>query len=176
VKIKSHLENATRIEGNWMTKFWGKEPADVCIEVLYMWLSNLWWARVVFELVNWNALKWDELYLLGNSSKKAGNHWIVKVHLSLSMRWKSIGVLEVPLHSFLTSALNLDDWSTPCPCRFNSCKQSRIPLYKTLGGTQSRSGCFREEAISHPCQDLSFGSSSPQRRHYIDCALFAVTK
>ena len=154
------------------TKFWGKELGTFVLKS--MWLSDLWCAPVTFEPINWSALKWDELYLLGKSSNKTGNHWIVKAHLSLSMRWKSIGGLEVHLHLFLTSALNLDDWSTPRPCRFNPCKQSRIPLYRRLSGPQSRSGCFREEKISHTCQDLNLGSSSPKRLHYTDCALLAI--
>jgi len=35
-------------------------------------------------------------------------------------------------------------WSTPCPGRFTSAKETRYPFYKTLGGTQGRSGRVRE--------------------------------
>jgi hypothetical protein len=94
----------------------------------------------------------------------------VPLHALKEYRW-----IRGTLHSFLTSALNVDDWSTPRTCHFNPCKQSRIPLYRRLGEPHIGSGCFRGEKISHPCQDLSLGSSSRHLRHYTDCALFAIT-
>ena len=47
-----------------------------------------------------------------------------------------------------TSALDVDGWSTPRPGRFTPGKETRYPLYRRLGGHQSRSGRVRK--ISPP--------------------------
>jgi hypothetical protein len=44
----------------------------------------------------------------------------------------------------LTSAQNEGGWSTSRPGRFTSGKETRYPLYMTLGGPQSRSGPVRK--------------------------------
>ena len=48
----------------------------------------------------------------------------------------------------LTSALDGDGWLTPHPGRFNPREETQCPLYRRLGGPQSRSG--RARGISPP--------------------------
>jgi len=53
--------------------------------------------------------------------------------------------VEVLLHSFLTSALEGGEWSTPHTGKFIPGKDPRYPLNRTLGGPQSLSGRYGKE-------------------------------
>jgi len=61
---------------------------------------------------------------------------------------KTCGRVEVQLHAFLTSALYGGEWSASRRGRFTP---SCYPLYRWLGGPQSRSGRGDEEKNSHHC-------------------------
>jgi len=71
------------------------------------------------------------------------------------MTWKSIGVVEVQLHAFLTSALGGDELSDSSSEHFNHWH----PLERRLGGHQSWSGTGGEEKKSHhwPCWEMKPG-------------------
>jgi len=47
---------------------------------------------------------------------------------------------ELPLHCFLTSTLDKDDWVDSLPARLTSREQLRYPVNRSLGRPQSWSG------------------------------------
>jgi hypothetical protein len=51
------------------------------------------------------------------------------------------------LHSFLTSALEGDVWSTSRPDRFTPRSEPHAQFSRRLGGSQSRSGPFGEKKL-----------------------------
>jgi hypothetical protein len=55
------------------------------------------------------------------------------------------GKVEVWLHSFLTLALHVAEWSTSHPQYFTPAREPRYPLNKRLGGPQSQSECYGAE-------------------------------
>jgi hypothetical protein len=63
----------------------------------------------------------------------------VPVHANEVIRRRGGGVV-VQLYPFLTSALDVGDWTTSRPGRFTLKKEPQCPLNKRLGGPQSRSG------------------------------------
>jgi hypothetical protein len=71
------------------------------------------------------------------------------VKLSLSMPRRHKGGAKVWLHSFLTSALQDDEWSTSRPCRFTPQKKKiRYPLNRRLGGPYNFwTFCNREKLV-----------------------------
>jgi hypothetical protein len=60
---------------------------------------------------------------------------------------KAYGGVDVQIHIFLTSALVEGEWSASRPGRFTPEKSPRYPLYRRLGGPQSRSGQHGEVKI-----------------------------
>lgn len=68
-----------------------------------------------------------------------------QVTLSLSTSWSRIRGVEVYLHSFLSSALDIGQWSTSRCGRFIPKKECQYSLQRTLGGSQSRNGNSGEE-------------------------------
>jgi hypothetical protein len=66
----------------------------------------------------------------------------VKVKLSLYAPWRHIEGVEVQLHSFVTSALDRDEWSVSHHGRFTPVKRPWYPVKRRLGKPQSWSGHF----------------------------------
>ena len=52
--------------------------------------------------------------------------------------------VEVSLYSFFNPTTRWGGWSTPRSGRFSPEEEIRYPLYRRLGGTQSRSGRVRK--------------------------------
>jgi hypothetical protein len=52
----------------------------------------------------------------------------------------------------LTSVLDEDEWSASCSCRFTPRKETQVPLYTRLSGSQRCSGRGGEEKNSQPRQ------------------------
>jgi hypothetical protein len=64
-----------------------------------------------------------------------------KVKQSRYTPWRRLGVEEYSFYSFLTSALDGGEWSASRPDRaLPRGKDPWYPLYRMLGGPQSRSG------------------------------------
>jgi hypothetical protein len=55
--------------------------------------------------------------------------------------------MEVQLYPFMTSALEEDGWSAPCPGRFTP-GSTRYQLYRMLSGSRVRSGLVRKVGTS----------------------------
>jgi hypothetical protein len=53
---------------------------------------------------------------------------------------KAYAGVNVQIHIFLTSPLDSDELSASLSGRFTPEEETRYPLYRRLGGTQSRSG------------------------------------
>ena len=68
----------------------------------------------------------------------------------------------------LTSALDGGGWLTPRPGRYTSGKESRYPMYSSLGGPQRRSGRMRK--ISPPTE-FDPRTVQPKASPYTDCAI-----
>jgi hypothetical protein len=62
---------------------------------------------------------------------------------------------------FLISALNDDDWSASRPGRFTPDGKPRFPLYRRLGGPQSRSGRCGVENYLLPLPGIEPWTYSP---------------
>jgi hypothetical protein len=78
------------------------------------------------------------------------NYVKVKVELSLSTKWGSVGEWRYnPTHS-LTSAADRGEGSSSRPGRFTPRREPRYPLNRRLGGPQSRSGNLGEEKNLFP--------------------------
>jgi hypothetical protein len=60
------------------------------------------------------------------------------------MPWRHIGEVEVYIHSFLISSLDVDKWSTSCPRRRTAEKGTRYPFIRRLDGSQRRFGWYGE--------------------------------
>ena len=65
----------------------------------------------------------------------------------------------------LTSALDGDGWSTPCPSRFIPRKETRYPLNRRLGGLQGQSG--QVQKTSSPT-GFDLQTFQPVTSHYTD--------
>jgi hypothetical protein len=75
---------------------------------------------------------------------------------------KTYGGVEVELHAFLTSALDVGKWVASRPGRFTPGETAPLyPLDKRLGGPQSRSGRGSEEKEVLPLPRIKSRSSSP---------------
>jgi len=68
--------------------------------------------------------------------------------------------VEVYLHSFITSALDTDEWSTSCPSCFTCGKKTPLPLNRRFGRPESKVGCQGEVKILLS-KDSNLGFSSP---------------
>jgi hypothetical protein len=70
----------------------------------------------------------------------------VKVQFALEQTMRTQRVIRGNYSSILSlaSALGWSKWSTPHPGRFTPGKEIRYPLYRRLGGPQSRSGRVRK--------------------------------
>jgi hypothetical protein len=68
------------------------------------------------------------------------------------------GGMEVQLRSFLTSAIEADEWSSRSG-HFIPGKELRHPRSVWLGGHRSQSGRFGGDNISFPCRELNRYSS-----------------
>jgi len=71
--------------------------------------------------------------------------YLIKYHTM-----KTYGGVEVQLHSFITLALDGDEWSAWCPNHFTLQKRSWYPFHRRLAGHQSLSGCSGWEKKSLP--------------------------
>ena len=66
----------------------------------------------------------------------------------LQARLWSIGWVEVQFYPFMTTALEVGEWSAARPGRTLPPGKTRYPLYRRLGGPQGRSG--RAENLASP--------------------------
>jgi hypothetical protein len=70
--------------------------------------------------------------------------------------------------SFMTSALDIGEWSASRTGRFTTGEDSRYPLDGRLGGPQNRSGCYGEEKNIAPAGN-STPTVQPVARRYCTC-------
>jgi hypothetical protein len=82
---------------------------------------------------------------------------VTKAKYFLSASWMHVGGIEVQLRSFLTSAIEADEWSSRSG-HFIPEKELRHPRSVWLGGHRSRFGRFGGD-ISFPCRELNRYSS-----------------
>ena len=80
------------------------------------------------------------------------------------MPWRPRGEVEVQLS--LTAALDGGGWSTPRSGRFTPRKDTRYPLYRSLGGPQGRSGWVRKTS---PPSGFDPRNVQPVASHHADC-------
>jgi hypothetical protein len=77
--------------------------------------------------------KLSKVLLLSQTIKE-----ITDIKLSLSIPLQHTGDQRHRHHSFLTSALDGNEWPTSRPDRFTPEKETQYPLNKRLGGLQNR--------------------------------------
>jgi len=70
--------------------------------------------------------------------------------------------VKLQLNSFLTLALDGDEWSTAGPGRFTPGKESWCPLDWRVGGPQSQHGRFGAGKISCSFRNSNPGPSNPK--------------
>ena len=70
------------------------------------------------------------------------------------------------IHSFLTSALHGDEWSTLSSGRFTPANELRQPLQGGLVGSGAGVDVSKRMKISFLCRDLKAATSSPQPIKY----------
>jgi hypothetical protein len=87
--------------------------------------------------------------------------------------WRPRGGVEVQLYSFFNLGARWGGWSTPRLDRFTIRKETRYQLYRSLGGSQGRSGRMRK--ISPP---LGFDPRTvqPVASRYTDYATASIRK
>jgi hypothetical protein len=90
---------------------------------------------------------------------------LIKAKVSSSRSQRSIGEIEVQLHSFLTSALDEGVWLTSGPGRFTPRKIPQQPFNRGLGEPQNWYGHFGEK-ISSFYRHSNPGPSSPSPKRY----------
>jgi hypothetical protein len=99
---------------------------------------------------------------------------VKKVQFSLStMPWWHLGGAEVLLHSFLTSALDGDEWLTSHPDCFTPRKEPQYPLKRRMWGPQRWCVWFWEEISLLLQPDSNPDTCSSQLNHYTNWAILA---
>jgi hypothetical protein len=79
---------------------------------------------------------------------------------------KTYWEVEVQLHSFLTLAQDGGERSASCSGRFTTGESPRHPIYRRLGGPQSRSRRGCEEKNSQPLSALEPTIIQSVAQHY----------
>jgi hypothetical protein len=95
------------------------------------------------------------------SSVSSSSVILYKANLFLCLAWRRIQewYYSSPI---ITSVLDRGELAASSPCRFTAEESPRYPLYRKLGGTQSRSGQYRREKNLFPLQQIEPQSFSPQ--------------